>query len=184
MLYFKGSNLICYKCIISGNPCEGRVCIHHMAQVTYRKDGESYYFPTCRHQSSTQLLLWFAALNKVQRSLGELQASWPNKNIKFSANNNGYIITQNNLWHKHTHTFMVHASLQDWPLMCLLTLMCVLTLFTLQLINSSNWSIKPSIKIKNGYMKDIIHFFKNPKMQSLKLKLHSPMKVRSTICKK
>lgn len=146
MLYFKGSNLICYKCIISGNPCERRVCIHHMAQVTYRRDGESYYFPTCRHQSSTQLLLWFAALNKVQGSLGELQASWSNKNIKFSANNNGYIIMQSNLWHKHTHTL-----LQFLPV-CKTDPWCA---YGINFIYSSCWLIvidwiRPSIKIQKG----------------------------------
>lgn len=143
MLYFKGSNLICYKCIILGNPHEGRVCIHHKAQVTYRELG-SYYFPTGRHQSSTQLLL-FAALNKVQRSLWELQAFWPNKNTKFSANNNCHVIMQKNLWHKHIRHLLYFPPVDKTDPS---RVYGINLLF--QLINNSNWSMRLSIKIKNG----------------------------------
>ena len=102
---------------------------------------ESYYFPTGRHQSSTQLLL-FAALNKVQRSLWELQAFWPNKNTKFSANNNSHVIMQKNLWHKHLLHFQP-ADKTDPSRVYGINLL-------FQLINNSNWSMRLSIKIKNG----------------------------------
>lgn len=42
---FKGSNLICYKHIISRKPCEWRFCIHHVAQVTHRRWGKLLLSP-------------------------------------------------------------------------------------------------------------------------------------------
>ena len=103
---------------------------------------ESYYFPTGRHQSSTQLLL-FAALNKVQRSLWELQAFWPNKNIKFSANNNSHIIMQNNLWHKHTHHLLQFMPAGKTDLSCVYGINLLF-----QVINNSNWSMRPQYQNK------------------------------------